>query len=105
MRYETSILPCGTLNTKTGNTVYGTVTNLWSAGSGSLELWKKTDGKIVAIFTGGASGNKAGNTDSFKHDQRGAFLFNAEFVAAVAVEAFAEIAQHAKGSIRLYCYK
>lgn len=83
MKNETSILPCGSLNTKTGKT-----TNLG----------------LVAINTYGESLNKVDNQDEFKHDQTGRSLFRASFIEAVPTTEFAKLAKFGK-TVRLYCYK
>lgn len=102
MKNTYAILPCGMLQTKTGNLpMFGeNITDFWK--DSSIEVWKTEDGKFVAVSTYGKDSKLVeGQTErGFHGDQSGRYLFNATFQKVVNLESM-------KGykAMRVYCYK
>jgi hypothetical protein len=74
----TPILPLGSVNLTSGKNKYFNIYANWKDDNGTIELWKDDNDKYKLVITSGSGPIfKIGNTNQFKHDQTGAFLFHA----------------------------
>lgn len=97
------ILSCGSLKIDSGENKWFNIYE--NNPEGTLEIWKKFDGKLVAISTAGKPSRAIGTGGDFYNDQTARPMFNATLVDYVEIkDAKALIPKYGK-SIIMYVYK
>lgn len=98
-----SILPCGSLNLKTGENKYF---NVRENGESVIEVWKLRDGAIRLVITSGTSPIYAiGQHERFIHDQSHRDLFNGEMIDYIESEHMEVLIPLYGKSANCYVYK
>lgn len=102
-RQKGYILSCGSLKIDSGENKWFNIYE--NNPEGTLEIWKKFDGKLVAISTAGKPSRAIGTGGDFYNDQTARPMFNATLVDYVEIkDAKALIPKYGK-SIIMYVYK
>jgi len=108
-RYNTSILPMGPTNIKTGKNKFFNVHETWGTDDTmKCEVWRKENGKHIIIF--GSCSNQelepiTENSETFQHDQTGRYLFEAVKVDEFLLSELPRKFPNEVKSLHSYVYK
>ena len=100
------ILPCGSVNVKTGNFKYGDFYGFWGDDT-TYEVYKTDKDTIRVVATAGTTPIvKVGEHSSFRHDQNSRFLFRGEVIETVVGDAgFRTLGEKYGNKINVATYK
>jgi len=104
MNAQTSILPIGKVNLKTGKNRLFNVYDTWK--SGTAEIHRTNTGKTVVIFTSGnVSCAKLGESVWCHHDQTRRWLFDSRMVDSCPIGDLPLMTADLGTSVSFYVYK
>jgi hypothetical protein len=101
---NSSILPLGKINLKTGNSKYFNVYDTWGEGS-TYEVYQIPGGLRIVATWGKTPLCKMGENRSFCHDQTGRYLFQGTLIDFATGTDLKKLAEKYGNSISGYTYK